>query len=98
MTIRTSLRAARATTASALACAPLLLAPATARAQELVKVENAVREQLPAPQFVAAAYGFIWLAILTYVVVVARGLARTRRDIDELRRRVERASGGDKRT
>jgi len=69
-----------------------------ARAQEYVKVENVPREQLPAPQFVAAAYGFIMAAILVYVFVVARRLARTRGDIAELRTRVERATGqGDHR-
>lgn len=75
------------------AVAVLALSAGAARAQEFVKVDNAVREQLPAPQFVAAAYGFIWVAILTYVLIVARGLAKTRVDIDELRRRVERADG-----
>jgi CcmD family protein len=67
---------------------------APAAAQEFVKVENAAREQLPAPQFVAAAYGFIWVAILTYVVMVARGLARTRTEIEDLKRRVDRIGGG----
>jgi CcmD family protein len=71
-----------------LATSPLALA------QEYVKVDEAARENLPAPQFVAAAYGFIWVALLTYVLMVARGLARTRTEIEELRRRVERATGG----
>jgi len=70
-----------------------LLASGAAYAQEYVKVENATREQLPAPQFVGAAYGFIWVAIMVYVFVVARRLAKTRGDIAELRRRVESASG-----
>jgi CcmD family protein len=67
---------------------------APAAAQEFVKVENAAREQLPAPQFVAAAYGFIWVAILAYVVMVARGLARTRTEIEDLKRRVDRLGDG----
>ena len=71
----------------------LLGAAGSAQAQEYVKVDNAVREQLPAPQFVAAAYGFIWIAILVYVLIVARRLAKTRGDIAELRRRLERAGG-----
>jgi len=75
-----------------------MLAGGPARAQEYVKVENVPREQLPAPQFVGAAYGFIMIALLVYVIVVARRLARTRGDIAELRTRVERLAGpGDRR-
>ena len=62
-------------------------------AQEFVKVENAAREQLPAPQFVGAAYAFIWLAVLGYVAFVARNLAKTRTEIEDLKRRIERAGG-----
>jgi hypothetical protein len=69
-----------------------VLTAGAARAQEYVKVENVPREQLPAPQFVGAAYGFIMIAILVYVFVVARRLARTRGDIAELRTRLERAT------
>ncbi|HSS40237.1 MAG TPA: hypothetical protein VLT58_15830 [Polyangia bacterium] len=77
-----------------MACAALVaaLAPAVARAQEFVKVEGAVREELPAGQFVAAAYAFIWIAVLAYVVVLARGLARVRKDANELRAKVDQAS------
>ena len=63
-------------------------------AQEFVKVDEAAHENLPAPQFVAAAYGFIWVALLAYVFFVARGLSRTQADIAEMRRRVDRATGG----
>jgi CcmD family protein len=73
--------------------------PAVAVAQEFVKVENAAREQLPAPEFVGAAYGFIWFAILVYVFFVARGLGRVRAEVEDLRRRLDdggrgAASGG----
>ena len=60
-------------------------------AQEFVKVEDGTREQLPATPFVGAAYAFIWVAVLAYVVLVARGLGRVQRDLTELRRRLERA-------
>jgi len=66
---------------------------ACALAQEFVKVENAAREQLPAPQFVGAAYVFIWLAVLGYVAFVARHLAKTRTEVEELKRRIERSGG-----
>lgn len=65
-----------------------------ALAQEFVKVDDAAREHLPAPQFVAGAYGFIWVALLGYVFYVARGLARTQADLDEMRRRVDRVTSG----
>ena len=87
MKIRNLIMAAAALEAGALEAAPAV-------AQEYVKVENAAREQLPAPQFVGAAYGFIWLALLGYVVLVARSLGRTRTEIDDLKRRVDRLSGG----
>lgn len=84
-------RSARAL--SALAVLVALLIDGAAHAQEYVKVDNVPREQLPAPQFVGAAYGFIMIAILVYVFIVARRLAKTRGDIAELRARVERAAG-----
>jgi CcmD family protein len=92
MTTRTRHWFARLALPPLLAVAALLPGSA-ALAQEYVKVENATREHLPAPQFVAGAYGFIWVAILVYVFVVARRLARTRQEIAELRSRVERAAG-----
>jgi CcmD family protein len=83
----------RITTAAVLVATWLATSP-LALAQEYVKVEDAARENLPAPQFVAAAYGFIWVALLGYVFIVARGLSRARAEIEEVRRRVERATGG----
>ena len=85
---------ARSFVASAVAAIAMNVATgASAFAQEFVKVENAAREQLPAPQFVGAAYAFIWLAVLGYVLFVARNLAKTRTEIAELERRIERAGG-----
>lgn len=83
----------RARVLPGLAALAALLLGGAAQAQEYVKVDNVPREQLPAPQFVGAAYGFIMAAILVYVFVVARRLAKTRADIAELRGRVERATG-----
>jgi CcmD family protein len=75
-------------TAAALAAT---LLPAIASAQEFVKVEGKLAEEVPAGPFVAIAYGFIWIAILGYVVFVARGVARVRGEIDDLRRKVDAA-------
>ncbi len=67
------------------------LLPAVARAQEFVKVEGAPRQEIPAGPFVGAAYAFIWIAVLAYVVVLARGLSRVRKETAELRSKVDRA-------
>ena len=71
----------------------LALWAGTASAQEFQKVEGSLRPELPAAPFVGTAYGFIWIAILVYVLFVARGLARVRRDVEELRRAVGRIDG-----
>jgi CcmD family protein len=68
------------------------LAPALAAAQEFEKVSGAVREELPAGRFVAAAYGFIWIAVLIYVVSIARGLGRVRKDLGDLKQKIDRSS------
>ena len=77
------------------ALAWLALAPALAVAQEFQKVSGPLREELPATPFVAAAYGFIWIALLAYVVLLARGVGRVRKDLAELRAKiVEQADRG----
>ena len=63
-----------------------------AAAQEFVKVEDGAREQLPATPFVGVAYGFIWLAVLLYVLMVARGVTKVNKDLAELRRRLDRSA------
>lgn len=64
-------------------------APALAAAQEFEKFQGKPAEQIPAGPFVAGAYGFIWAAVLLYVVSLARKLGRTRAEIDDLRRRLD---------
>jgi CcmD family protein len=93
MTMNRHLKVRFARVLLALTTVAMVLGSAAAQAQEYVKVDNVPREQLPASQFVAGAYGFIWIAILVYVFVVARRLAKTRGDIAELRARLERATG-----
>jgi CcmD family protein len=71
------------------------LAPTLAVAQEFQKVSGPLREELPATPFVAAAYGFIWIALLAYVVLLARGIGRVRKDLAELNAKiVEQADRG----
>ena len=43
-------------------------------------------EQIPAKPLVAAAYGFIWLAVLGYVGLLWRRLGVVQKDIDALKR------------
>jgi CcmD family protein len=45
-------------------------------------------------KMVALAYGFIWLAVFVYVVLVARRLGRLNGEMSELRRRIDRIKGG----
>jgi CcmD family protein len=77
-----------AVVAGALCC----LSPALVSAQEFEKVTGAVREELPAGRFVAAAYGFIWIAVLVYVVSIARGLGKVRKDLGDLKNKLERSA------
>jgi CcmD family protein len=78
-----------------LTLAPLaaLLAAAPALAQDgFQPVNDAARIRTDPNPFIIGAYGFIWAALLVYVVFVARGLSRTRQNIEELRRRVDAVS------
>jgi CcmD family protein len=66
-----------------------LVWPLAALAQQFEKVEGAAKQEVPAVPFVAIAYGFIWVAILVYLVSVARGLGRVRNELGELRRKLD---------
>ena len=46
-------------------------------------------EQLPAAPLVAAAYAFIWVAMLAYVFMLWRRLATVDRELSALRRSIE---------
>jgi CcmD family protein len=86
---------ARRRIAAALAAlAAALAAPALALAQEFQKVDGKVADEIPAVPFVGIAYGFIWIAVLAYVVYVARGLSRVKGEVDELRRQLDASAGG----
>jgi hypothetical protein len=60
------------------------LLPAAALAQ------GQVRESIPAAPFLAAAYAFMWIAVIVYVGLVARRLGRVQDDIEDLRRKIDR--------
>ena len=68
----------------------VLAAPAAALAQEFQKVDETKKlaDNVPAVPFVGIAYGVIWLAVLVYVLAVARGLGRVNSELDELKRKI----------
>jgi CcmD family protein len=74
-----------------LALVVLASSAGVALAQQFEKVENLPRQEIPAGRFVAIAYGIIWLAILTYVVLVASGVKRVNQEIADLKRKVDRS-------
>lgn len=44
---------------------------------------------IAANPFLAGAYGFIWVAVVVYLVIVARGLARAKDEVAALRRKLD---------
>ena len=75
---------------AAIAAIALVAWSGAALAQQFEKVENLPRQEIPAGRFVAIAYGIIWLAILTYVVIIAAGVRRADQEIAELKSKVDR--------
>lgn len=75
---------------------PSLLALGQALAQEYEPVTAATQTRTDPNPYIVAAYGFIWAAVLIYVIAVARGLGRARAEVAELRRRVDAATGGNR--
>ena len=74
--------------AGLLASLALMTAPLSALAQ-YEPVNEATRQRMDPNPYILAAYGFMWVAVLVYVVMVARGLGRARSEIESLRRRVD---------
>jgi hypothetical protein len=90
-----SLTAAATRLATALAALmAVYLAPLTTAlaADEFEPLNEATRQRMDPNPYILAAYGFIWAAVLIYVVMLARGFSRTRADLEALRRRLD-ASG-----
>jgi len=75
------------------ALAVAMAVPLAAIAQQFEKVEGKVTEDIPAVPFVALAYGFIWIAVLGYLVYVARSLGRVSAEVAELRRKLDGPQG-----
>jgi CcmD family protein len=49
----------------------------------------AQQEHLPATPLVFAAYGFVWLALLVYVLTLWRRVARVERELRDVTTRLE---------
>jgi CcmD family protein len=76
----------------ALAGAALLSAFASTvafAADEFVPVNEAARTRMDANPYIIAAYGAIWVTMMAYVALVARGLTRARAEVEELRKKVD---------
>ena len=68
----------------------VVVVAAAAAVPGLALAQGQVRESIPAAPFLAAAYAFMWVAVLVYVALVARRLSRVQGDIDDLRRKMDR--------
>ena len=66
--------------------------PPTAAQEGFVPVDQLPKPQdtIPAPRLVAAAYGFVWVAVLVYVWSVRRRLTTVEREMQAIGRRVAR--------
>ena len=51
-------------------------------------------DEIPAVPFVGIAYGFIWIAVLGYVLVLGKNLGRIKGEVEELRRKLDGAGAG----
>jgi CcmD family protein len=69
-------------------CGWLVASPAFAQQGQA----GQVRETIPAAPFLAGAYVVIWLAVLGYVALTAKRLARVERDLNNLRQRIGQES------
>jgi CcmD family protein len=68
-----------------------LAAPVLALAQSpdgYEPVNEATRVRTDANPFILGAYGFIWVAVVVYVVMLARNMRRTQAELEQLRRKV----------
>jgi hypothetical protein len=81
-------RVARALLSFAPVIVLLQALPALAQG-EYEPVNEAARAKTDPNPFILGAYGFIWAAVLVYVVMVARGLGKAQGEVEALRRRVD---------
>jgi CcmD family protein len=57
--------------------------------REFVPVQpGALQESIPAAPLVFVAYGFVWVALAVYVIVLWRRIANVERELGDLNRRL----------
>jgi len=56
--------------------------------------EAAPREELPATPLVFYAYAFVWVALIGYVFLMWRRMARVEQDLAAVQRRLQDSKGG----
>lgn len=69
--------------------AAVLVSPASVLAAGYEKVPDRDPTTIAANPFIAGAYSFIWVAVLVYVVVLARGLQKATSEVNDLRRKLD---------
>lgn len=69
--------------------AALLVSPASVWAAGYEKVPDRDPTTIAANPFLAGAYSFIWVAVLVYMVVLARGLQKATSEVNDLRRKLD---------
>ena len=67
---------------------------AWAQGGEYAAVPDKDPRTIAANPYIAGAYGFIWVAVVMYVVVLARGLSRANAEVANLRRKLEGINRG----
>jgi len=77
-----------ALTVATIVVGSLLPLSAALAADEYQAVPDKDPTTIAANPFIAGAYGFIWVAILVYVISIARGLGRANAEIAELKRKL----------
>jgi len=57
---------------------------------EFVPADTLQRQELPSGPLLYGAYAFVWAAVLVYVFVLWRKLARVERELGEVTRKLEK--------
>jgi len=60
--------------------------------QPIQGVPATTQESVPAPNLIAAAYGFIWVVVLVYLLALRRRGRTTEHEIDELKKTIDAAA------
>jgi CcmD family protein len=67
----------------------LFASTAALAADEFVPVNEAARTRMDPNPYIIAAYGAIWVTMMAYVALVARGLGRARVELEDLKKKVD---------